>query len=69
MAPELIIGKGYNFLVDLWSLGICHYEFMCGTVPFGEDNIDPYDIYEDIIKGELIYPNILKDKKAKKLIE
>jgi len=23
MAPEIIIGKGYNHLVDLWSLGVC----------------------------------------------
>lgn len=37
MAPEIIIGKGYNFLADLWSVGVCLYEFMCGTVPFGED--------------------------------
>lgn len=21
MAPEIITGKGYNFLVDLWSIG------------------------------------------------
>lgn len=69
MAPEIIIGKGYNFLVDLWSVGICLYEFMCGTVPFGEDQVDPYDIYEEIIKQNLTYPNYLKDKKAKKLID
>jgi cGMP-dependent protein kinase 1 len=28
MAPEIICGKGYNCLVDLWSVGICLYEFM-----------------------------------------
>ena len=25
MAPEIIVGKGYSFLVDLWSIGICLY--------------------------------------------
>ena len=50
MAPEIICGKGYNCLVDLWSTGICLYEFMCGMVPLGEEAEDPYQIYELIIK-------------------
>jgi len=45
MAPEIINGKGYSFTVDLWSIGVCLYEFMCGYVPFGDDAEDPYDIY------------------------
>lgn len=59
MAPEVISGKGYNFFVDLWSVGICLYEFMCGYVPFGEEAEDPYEIYEDIIKKEIGYPDYL----------
>lgn len=69
MAPEIICGKGYNCLVDLWSVGICLYEFMCGMVPFGEEAEDPYEIYEEIIKKDISYPNYLKDKKAKKLMD
>jgi cGMP-dependent protein kinase len=42
---------------------------MCGMVPFGEEAEDPYEIYEEIIKKELSYPNYLKDKKAKKLMD
>ena len=49
-APEIITGKGYSYSVDLWSIGICLYEFMCGAVPFAEDADDPYAIYEAIIK-------------------
>lgn len=45
------------------------YEFMCGMVPFGEEAEDPYEIYEEIIKKEMSYPNYLKDKKAKKLMD
>lgn len=38
-------------------------------VPFGEEAEDPYEIYEEIIKKEMTYPNYLKDKKAKKLMD
>ncbi len=41
MAPEILNGKGYTFSVDLWSIGICLYEFMCGCVPYAEDADDP----------------------------
>lgn len=37
MAPEIILGKGYSFNVDLWSIGVCMYEFLCGGVPYAED--------------------------------
>lgn len=46
MAPEVICGKGYNYLIDLWAVGVCLFEFLSGYVPFGEDAEDPYEIYE-----------------------
>ena len=69
MAPEIITGKGYTFNVDLWSVGVCLYEFMCGGVPFAEDADDPYEIYEEISKKAIQYPGFFKDRRAKKLIE
>jgi len=50
MAPEVIAAKGYTYSADLWSVGVCFYEFMCGTLPFGEELEDPYEIYEEITK-------------------
>jgi len=69
MAPEVISGKGYTYPVDLWSIGVCLYEFMCGLVPFGQDSEDPYEIYEEILTQPVRYPLYLQDKKAKLLME
>jgi cGMP-dependent protein kinase len=62
MAPEVIIGKGYGLNVDLWSVGIMLYEFLCGGVPFGEEEEDPYVIYEKVLERALRYPNFLDSK-------
>ena len=57
MAPEVLAGKGYSYFCDLWSIGVCMYEFMCGAVPYGEDLDDPYEIHEIILKTrKLKYP-------------
>lgn len=69
MAPEILTNKGYSYYVDLWSIGVVLYEFMCGRVPFGEDADDPYEIYEEVITKPLTYPNFLKDKKARRLMD
>ncbi len=49
MAPEVITGDGYGFSVDLWSIAICMYEFVCGKVPFGEDSEDPMTVYYAVV--------------------
>jgi cGMP-dependent protein kinase 1 len=35
MAPEILSGKGYNYYIDLWSVGVILFEFMCGYLPYG----------------------------------
>ena len=30
MAPEVVLGKEYNEMVDLWAVGVMLYEFMVG---------------------------------------
>ena len=50
MAPEIIEGQGYSFAVDLYSIGVCFFEFISGYLPFGEDLEDPFEIYQEIIR-------------------
>ena len=65
----MLTNKGYSFQVDIWAIGICLYEFICGMVPFGEQSNSPYDIFEEIIKKKVYYPNYMKDEKARLLME
>ena len=56
MAPEVVTGNGYGLSVDYWSLGVMIYEFLYGMVPFGEDEEDPYIIYQKIQEHKLDFP-------------
>jgi cGMP-dependent protein kinase len=37
MAPEILLGKGYNLNADFFSLGVLTYELLTGAMPYGED--------------------------------
>ncbi len=69
MAPEVIAGKGYSFMVDLWSIGVILYEFLCDKLPFGNKSDDPYEIYQQIMKKKLSFPSKMKDINAKAVIK
>lgn len=61
MAPEVILGKGYNLSCDAWAIGICLYEFLCGCLPFGNDAVDHLEIFKDILTSKLVFPRHLND--------
>ena len=70
MAPEVFTGKGYSFQVDMWSLGIMMYEFICGKLPFGDDDDveDPMEFYNEMINQNLTFPNFVNDQAFKDLV-
>ena len=50
IAPEVLLGRGYSFSADYWSVGILAFEIYFNYYPFGNKAIDPMEVYKDIIK-------------------
>jgi len=58
IAPEIIRGKGYTgFGADCWSLGVCLYAMLFGTVPFKANNMS--ELHAQILKAKY---NLKEDK-------
>lgn len=70
VAPEVITGRGYGFPADLYSLGVMLYEMVCGEVPFGDDEDDPYLIYQLVVEHNLHFSSFVNpDMPARHIIE
>ena len=53
IAPEVLLGKGYNSSCDYWSLGIITHELYYNSYPFGNNATNPMDIYKQVLKIEV----------------
>ncbi|KAM3140347.1 hypothetical protein pb186bvf_007507 [Paramecium bursaria] len=51
VAPEILIGSGYDLAVDYWSIGVILYVLLCGYPPFYEESNEK--LFELIKKGKV----------------
>lgn len=54
LAPELLMGNGYNKTVDWWTLGVLLYEMLTGLPPFYDENTN--EMYRKILSEPLHFP-------------
>ncbi|KOS20481.1 Serine/threonine-protein kinase gad8 [Escovopsis weberi] len=69
LAPELLLGQGYNKTVDWWTLGVLLYEMLTGLPPFYDENTN--EMYRKILSEPLhfsdVVPSAAKDLLTKLL--
>merc|ERR1711957_212796 len=69
MAPEVMRGHGYGTEVDIWSLGVMHFEFVCGYLPFADELDDPTEVCTAVLKDQLSFPNGYRDPPGRALLQ
>jgi serine/threonine protein kinase len=67
LAPEILIGKGYDKSVDWWSLGVLSFEMLCGHSPFKRRRDRKLSLNYYSTPIEFISENIISDN-AKNLV-
>lgn len=57
LAPELLMGRGYNKTVDWWTLGVLLYEMLTGLPPFYDENTN--EMYRKILSEPLHFSDVV----------
>lgn len=72
MAPEVSKNRdGYGTEADIWSLGVMMFEFVCGHLPFGGNDMDDpsgQNIIQAVQENNLEFPKWYTDRIGKHLI-
>ncbi|XP_022209394.2 aurora kinase C [Drosophila obscura] len=61
IAPEMILGTGYDYRVDTWSFGVTLYSMLFDKEPFGKGCKELEEICRDITVSDHQFPLQLKD--------
>eukprot|EP00929_Paragymnodinium_shiwhaense_P000103 TRINITY_DN10025_c0_g1_i1.p1 TRINITY_DN10025_c0_g1~~TRINITY_DN10025_c0_g1_i1.p1 ORF type:complete len:916 (+),score=253.81 TRINITY_DN10025_c0_g1_i1:120-2867(+) len=69
MAPEVMRGHGYGTEVDLWSLGVMFFEFVCGYLPFADELDDPTEVCTAVLKHNLTFPSRYRDQQGRAMMQ
>eukprot|EP00929_Paragymnodinium_shiwhaense_P042124 TRINITY_DN21853_c0_g1_i1.p1 TRINITY_DN21853_c0_g1~~TRINITY_DN21853_c0_g1_i1.p1 ORF type:complete len:1377 (+),score=308.43 TRINITY_DN21853_c0_g1_i1:150-4280(+) len=69
MAPEVILGNGYGLSCDVWSLGVCLYEFICGPMPYGHEVESPMEIFRQTLQAPLQLAPHIQDYSAAHILQ
>ena len=62
LPPEMVAGEYHDEKVDLWSLGVLCYEFLCGKPPF--ETASHQETYQRIINVDLKFPHYVSAGKT-----
>ncbi|XP_063063030.1 serine/threonine-protein kinase greatwall isoform X2 [Engraulis encrasicolus] len=55
LAPELLMGKPHDVMVDWWALGVCLFEFLTGIPPFNDET--PQLVFQNILNRDIPWPD------------
>ncbi|XP_076827119.1 serine/threonine-protein kinase greatwall isoform X2 [Brachyhypopomus gauderio] len=55
LAPELLLGKTHDVMVDWWALGVCLFEFLTGVPPFNDET--PQLVFQNILNRDIPWPD------------
>ena len=59
LAPEILLGTGYSYKADIWSLGVTICEILGGWIPFSDT--DPQRIHSKIVHGQVFSEKLPKN--------
>lgn len=65
LAPEMLLKKGHDEKLDVWTIGVIFYELCTGKTPFSPEGLEPnskqfnYKLEKNILTMEPVYPQSL----------